>query len=186
MKLRNIILSISVITTLGFSYELPKTENRYPDMQQKKQEIKTTAKPKKDVKEIETIEDNSYKQELNPNGQMIQGDVLRSSGKKTLEEEEILVYNKGFDEGYEVGKKIAEEEMIAKLLKLEKYLDNIFNFQRLYIENKIEPPKIVIRKSPVEVVENGKMMIIEQEQIEIVEPARLMAEPKKWKHFVIE
>lgn len=122
-------------------------------------------------------------QERNPNAKEISNDVLKTG--KNFETDQMS-YDKGFDAGYELGKKVTEEEMVARLMKMEQYLDSIFNFQRLYIENKIEPPKIVVRKSPIEVVENGKLMIIEQEQIEIIEPARLLPEPKNWKHFIIE
>jgi hypothetical protein len=118
---------------------------------------------------------------------VVENNVLKQSNieDENIDAESSKYYHIGFNDGFEEGKRIAEEAMIMKLNKMERYLDSLFNFQRLYIENKIEPPEIMIRKTPIDVYNNGTLMTIDQEQIEIIKPARLINNPKTWRNFLI-
>ena len=161
MKFSIILLSVLLSSTVLLSKENPLDTN------------KPSGNQNRLAKDYETV---------------IESDVLKNNGSEKLEligEESIKYYNRGFDEGFEEGKKIAEEAMVMKLLKMERYLDSIFNFQRLYIENKIEPPKIMIRKTPIDIYNNGSLMTIDQEQIEIIGPAKLISNPKSWRNYLI-
>ena len=76
--------------------------------------------------------------------------------------------------------------MKKKLDKMSKYMDSLFAFHKLYLEGKLEPPKIGIINEPVQVTKNGKVMVIQQEYMEIIEPAKFIDQPKTWKNFLID
>lgn len=180
----SLIISSLFVTINSFA------EERLPDNQNNSKLSNLTKKPSTQENKSASPEPQTEDMKDDPANynKVISGSALYNSNETNtnLNEKQSYSYNLGFQEGYELGKKIAEEEMIAKLNSMEEYLDRIFNFQRLYIEDKIEPPKVIIRKTPVELNENGKLLIIEQEQIEIIEPARLISTPKTWRNFLIE
>jgi len=109
--------------------------------------------------------------------------VLKDTNSMT-KEDMIRLINEAYVKGYKNGHKKAIEKMRAKIKKLEKHLDSLFNFQTLYLEGKLQPPKIAIVKSDVEVTRDGKVMILNQEHLQIVEPARFVEKIDNWKNIL--
>lgn len=104
--------------------------------------------------------------------------------REMTKEEMIELINKAYKKGYKNGHEIAIKNMRDKITKLEKHLDHLFNFQSLYLEGKLLPPKISIVKSDVEVTKDGKIMILNQEHLQIVEPAKFVDKIDNWKNII--
>ena len=77
-------------------------------------------------------------------------------------------------------------DMNFRLIALEKYLDGLFNFHRLVLEGKYEPPKIGIVNQPVEVSEDGQTMSIQARTFKILAPGRFVEEIPSWKTFLLD
>ena len=45
-------------------------------------------------------------------------------------------------------------------MKLCNFMDNLFAFHKLYLEGKLEPPKIGVVSEPIQITKEGKVMII--------------------------
>jgi len=102
-----------------------------------------------------------------------------------LENPEVIrllnnAYKKGFIDGSDESKLV----MINKLNKMDKYMNQLFAFHKLYLEGKLQPPKIGIVSEPVQVTKEGRVMVIQQEYLEIIEPAKFVNKPKTWKNFI--
>ena len=128
-----------------------------------------------------------YLKEDNKFGKMKHNNSLESKAEnvdKMTKKEMIELINQAYEKGFKEGHQIAIKKMRAKLLKLEKQLDYLFNFQSLYLEGKLQPPKIAIVKSDIEVTKDGKVMILNQEHLQIVEPARFVEKINDWKNIL--
>lgn len=117
--------------------------------------------------------------------------IKRNNVLDNLGDEELLnnpkvkaLMNSSFKKGYKVGVEDTEILINKKLDNMEKYMDSIFAFHRLYLEGKFEPPKIGIVKTPYQILENGKSMVIEQEQFMVIEEGKFVDNPKSWKSFL--
>lgn len=97
----------------------------------------------------------------------------------------IRLINEAYKNGFTAGAEESEFVMMKKLDRMSKYMDSLFAFHKLYLEGKLEPPKIGIVNEPVQVTKNGKVMVIQQEYMEIIEPAKFIDQPKTWKNFLI-
>ncbi|WP_313958291.1 type IV secretory system conjugative DNA transfer family protein [Aliarcobacter cryaerophilus] len=71
-------------------------------------------------------------------------------------------------------------------MKLCNFMDNLFAFHKLYLEGKLEPPKIGVVSEPIQITKEGKVMIIQQEYMEIIEPAKFVNQPKTWRNFILD
>lgn len=76
--------------------------------------------------------------------------------------------------------------MKKKIERMGKFMDELFAFHKLYLEGKMEPPKVGVVSEPVQVTKNGSVMVIQQEYLEIIEPAKFVDKPKTWKNFMLE
>lgn len=116
-----------------------------------------------------------------------QNDVLtKTSNTELLNDPEVIrLINEAYKNGFTAGAEESEFVMKKKLEKMSRYMDSLFAFHKLYLEGKLEPPKIGVVNEPVQVTKNGKVMVIQQEYLEIIEPARFIDQPKTWKNFLI-
>jgi hypothetical protein len=120
-------------------------------------------------------------------GTMKHNDSLNNNSKDSTgmtKDEMIKLINQAYVKGYKKGHAEAITKMRSKITKLEKNLDSLFNFQTLYLEGKLQPPKIAIVKSDVEVTRDGKIMVLNQEHLQIVEPARFVEKIDNWKNIL--
>lgn len=115
-------------------------------------------------------------------------DVLtKTQNSELLNNPEVVrLINEAYKNGFTAGAEESEFVMKKKLDKMSKYMDSLFAFHKLYLEGKLEPPKIGIVNEPVQVTKNGKVMVIQQEYMEIIEPAKFVDQPKTWKNFLID
>ena len=91
-----------------------------------------------------------------------------------------------YQKGYQEGADDAMQTMIDRLLKMESYMDGIFNFYRLVLEGKYEPPTIGIVNSGVSVSEDGQEMTIQERSFKVLSPGKFVEEPKTWQTFLLD
>ena len=116
-----------------------------------------------------------------------ENNVLIKNKDELLNQPEVLKYiNEAYRKGFEDGAEESKIIMIKKIEKMGSEMDNLFAFHKLYLEGKLEPPKIGIVSEPIQVTKEGKVMIIQQEYMEIIEPAKFVNQPKTWRNFIID
>ena len=76
--------------------------------------------------------------------------------------------------------------MNDRLIKMEHYMDGIFNFHRLVLEGKYEPPTIGIVNSGVSVSEDGQEMTIQERAFKVLSLGKFVDEPKSWQTFLLD
>jgi hypothetical protein len=91
-----------------------------------------------------------------------------------------------YKRGYQAGAEQSMRDMTYRLAKFEKWFDGIFNFHRLYLEGKYEPPKIGVLNSPVEVGQDGRYMSVQDKKFVVLEDGYFVSEPKTWKTFLLD
>lgn len=91
-----------------------------------------------------------------------------------------------YQKGYQEGADDAMQTMIDRLLKMESYMDGLFNFHRLVLEGKYEPPTIGIINSGVAVSEDGQEMTIQERAFKVLSPGKFVEEPKTWQTFLLD
>ena len=89
-----------------------------------------------------------------------------------------------YEQGYIEGNDAQKVEMSLKLKKMDHFLTQIFNFQRYYIKGQIQPPKIGEIQQQVQVMNDGKTRIVQEQHLEILEPAKFVSNPKDWQSFL--
>lgn len=116
----------------------------------------------------------------------IENDVISSEIKyDVLKNPEVkLLLNKSYKKGFSDGAEESKAVMKAKLKKMERFMDELFAFHKLYLEGKLEPPKVGVVNQPIQVTKEGKVMVIQQEYLEIIEPAKFVNKPKTWENFI--
>lgn len=116
----------------------------------------------------------------------LKGDVIGEMGEKTLLENPKIqgLLQDAYSKGYKDGIRDAEHNMIGKIDKMSKYLDQLFDFHRLVLEGKYVPPLIAVIKTPVEVSEDGKSMSVESRRYEVIEPGYFVDEIPTWRNFI--
>lgn len=116
-----------------------------------------------------------------------ENDVLtRSKPNSYLNDPEVIrLMNESYSKGFEDGAYESELVMKRKLDRMSKYMDSLFAFHKLYLEGKLEPPKIGVVVEPIQVTKDGKVMVIQQEHLEILEPAKFIDNTKTWRNFLI-
>lgn len=107
-----------------------------------------------------------------------------SANLKSPEIQALL--RQAYQKGYQAGAEQSMRDMNFRLIALEKYLDGLFNFHRLVLEGKYEPPKIGIVNQPVEVSEDGQTMSIQARTFKILAPGRFVEEIPSWKTFLLD
>lgn len=116
-----------------------------------------------------------------------ENNVLIKNKDDLLNQPDVLKYiNEAYRKGFEDGAEESKIIMIKKIEKMGSEMDNMFAFHKLYLEGKLEPPKIGIVSEPIQVTKEGKVMIIQQEYMEIIEPAKFVNQPKTWRNFIID
>lgn len=116
-----------------------------------------------------------------------ENNVLIKNKDELLNQPDVLKYiNEAYRKGFEDGAEESKIIMIKKIEKMGNEMDNMFAFHKLYLEGKLEPPKIGIVSEPIQVTKEGKVMIIQQEYMEIIEPAKFVNQPKTWRNFIID
>lgn len=116
-----------------------------------------------------------------------ENNVLIKNKNELLNQPDVLKYiNEAYRKGFEDGAEESKIIMIKKIEKMGSEMDNMFAFHKLYLEGKLEPPKIGIVSEPIQVTKEGKVMIIQQEYMEIIEPAKFVNQPKTWRNFIID
>ncbi len=116
-----------------------------------------------------------------------ENNVLIKNKDELLNQPDVLKYiNEAYRKGFEDGAEESKIIMIKKIEKMGSEMDNMFAFHKLYLEGKLEPPKIGIVSEPIQVTKEGKVMIIQQEYMEIIEPAKFVNQPKTWRNFIID
>lgn len=91
-----------------------------------------------------------------------------------------------YQKGYQEGADDAMQTMNDRLIKMEHYMDGIFNFHRLVLEGKYEPPTIGIVNSGVSVSEDGQEMTIQERAFKVLSPGKFVDEPKSWQTFLLD
>lgn len=118
---------------------------------------------------------------------MKENNVLIKNSDELLKQPDVLKYiNEAYRKGFEDGAEEAKMIMTRKVEKMGNFMDNLFAFHKLYLEGKLEPPKIGVVSEPVQITKNGKVMIIQQEYMEIIEPAKFVDQPKTWRNFILD
>lgn len=125
------------------------------------------------------------------NTTIIKGDTVAVSGggnsNNILKNPEVqALIQQAYQKGYQEGADKAMMDMNRRLIAMEEYMDGIFNFHRLVLEGKYEPPKIGIIVSPVEVSNDGRTMSIEAQTFTVLEDGRFVEEPKSWRSFLLD
>ena len=119
-------------------------------------------------------------------GQMPLYRRLPKRGFKNRNTKEIIAINVDVLNRFEDGAEEAKMIMTKKVEKMGNFMDNLFAFHKLYLEGKLEPPKIGVVSEPVQITKDGKVMIIQQEYMEIIEPAKFVNQPKTWQNFILD
>ena len=118
---------------------------------------------------------------------MKENNVLIKNSDELLKQPDVLKYiNEAYRKGFEDGAKEAKMIMTKKVEKMGNFMDNLFAFHKLYLEGKLEKPKIGVVSEPVQITKDGKVMIIQQEYMEIIEPAKFVNQPKTWRNFILD
>ena len=118
---------------------------------------------------------------------MKENNVLIKNSDELLKQPDVLKYiNEAYRKGFEDGAEEAKMIMTKKVEKMGNFMDNLFAFHKLYLEGKLEPPKIGVVSEPVQITKDGKVMIIQQEYMEIIEPAKFVNQPKTWQNFILD
>lgn len=91
-----------------------------------------------------------------------------------------------YQKGYQEGADDAMQTMIDRLMQLSSYMDGLFNFHRLVLEGKYEPPTIGIINSGVAVSEDGQEMTIQERSFKVLSPGKFVEEPKTWQTFLLD
>jgi hypothetical protein len=91
-----------------------------------------------------------------------------------------------YQKGYQEGADDAMQTMNDRLIKMESYMDGLFNFHRLVLEGKYEPPTIGIINSGVAVSEDGQEMTIQERSFKVLSPGKFVEEPKTWQTFLLD
>ena len=118
---------------------------------------------------------------------MKENNVLIKNSDELLKQPDVLKYiNEAYRKGFEDGAEEAKMIMTKKVEKMGNFMDNLFAFHKLYLEGKLEPPKIGVVSEPVQITKDGKVMIIQQEYMEIIEPAKFVNQPKTWRNFILK
>ncbi len=98
-----------------------------------------------------------------------ENNVLIKNKDELLNQPDVLKYiNEAYRKGFEDGAEESKIIMIKKIEKMGSEMDNMFAFHKLYLEGKLEPPKIGIVSEPIQVTKEGKVMIIQQKYMEII------------------
>lgn len=115
-----------------------------------------------------------------------QNDVISKTQKNDLlsNPEVIRLMNESYKKGFIEGAEESKMVMKKRIEKMGKFMDELFAFHKLYLEGKLEPPKIGVVSQPVQVTKEGKVMVLQQEYLEIIEPAKFVDKPKDWKNFL--
>ncbi len=118
---------------------------------------------------------------------MKENNVLIKNSDDILKQPDVLKYiNEAYRKGFEDGAEEAKMIMTKKVEKMGNFMDNLFAFHKLYLEGKLEPPKIGVVSEPIQITKDGKVMIIQQEYMEIIEPAKFVNQPKTWRNFILD
>ena len=113
--------------------------------------------------------------------------IMKENNVLILKQPDVLKYiNEAYRKGFEDGAEEAKMIMTKKVEKMGNFMDNLFAFHKLYLEGKLEPPKIGVVSEPVQITKDGKVMIIQQEYMEIIEPAKFVNQPKTWRNFILD
>lgn len=91
-----------------------------------------------------------------------------------------------YQKGYQEGADDAMQTMNDRLIKMENYMDGLYNFHRLVLEGKYEPPTIGIINSGVAVSEDGQEMTIQERAFRVLSPGKFVDEPKSWRTFLLD
>lgn len=168
------IILVSILLSNSFSYDENFTKS--PVLEEKNS--KTT------VEQVAPV--TLSKPTINKNPNMKENDDLGKLTKyETMSKEEIIaLINNAYKKGFSDGAQETQLVMKAKIEKMTDFMDQLFAFHKLYLEGKLQPPKIGIVKTPVQVMDSGRTMVIEQEHLEIIEPAKFVEQPKDWKNFL--
>lgn len=135
------------------------------------------------------LSEDSVNQDPIPKDNLImkENNVLIKNSDDILKQPEVLKYiNEAYRKGFEDGAEEAKMIMTKKVEKMGNFMDNLFAFHKLYLEGKLEPPKIGVVSEPVQITKDGKVMIIQQEYMEIIEPAKFVNQPKTWRNFILD
>lgn len=184
------ILSIgSYAADLDVKTQMDKNNNMENELQVSKSNSSKYSNTKNSISNMEKeVVDESIVQNDNSNKIRKSNDVLtKTQNTELLNDPEVIrLINEAYKNGFTAGAEESEFVMKKKLDKMSKYMDSLFAFHKLYLEGKLEPPKIGIINEPVQVTKNGKVMVIQQEYMEIIEPAKFIDQPKTWKNFLID
>lgn len=135
------------------------------------------------------LSEDSVNQDPTPKDNLImkENNVLIKNSDELLKQPDVLKYiNEAYRKGFEDGAEEAKMIMTKKVEKMGNFMDNLFAFHKLYLEGKLEPPKIGVVSEPVQITKDGKVMIIQQEYMEIIEPAKFVNQPKTWRNFILD
>lgn len=135
------------------------------------------------------LSEDSVNQDPIPKDNLImkENNVLIKNSDELLKQPDVLKYiNEAYRKGFEDGAEEAKMIMTKKVEKMGNFMDNLFAFHKLYLEGKLEPPKIGVVSEPVQITKDGKVMIIQQEYMEIIEPAKFVNQPKTWRNFILD
>lgn len=135
------------------------------------------------------LSEDSVNQNTIPKDNLImkENNVLIKNSDELLKQPDVLKYiNEAYRKGFEDGAEEAKMIMTKKVEKMGNFMDNLFAFHKLYLEGKLEPPKIGVVSEPVQITKDGKVMIIQQEYMEIIEPAKFVNQPKTWRNFILD
>ena len=135
------------------------------------------------------LSEDSVNQNTIPKDNLImkENNVLINNSDELLKQPDVLKYiNEAYRKGFEDGAEEAKMIMTKKVEKMGNFMDNLFAFHKLYLEGKLEPPKIGVVSEPVQITKDGKVMIIQQEYMEIIEPAKFVNQPKTWRNFILD
>lgn len=184
------ILSISSYAAdLDVKTQMEKNNNMENELQVSKSNSSKYSNTKNSISNMEKeVVDEAIVQNDNSNKIRKSNDVLtKTQNTELLNDPEVIrLINEAYKNGFTAGAEESEFVMKKKLDKMSKYMDSLFAFHKLYLEGKLEPPKIGIINEPVQVTKNGKVMVIQQEYMEIIEPAKFIDQPKTWKNFLID
>ncbi len=184
------ILSISSYAAdLDVKTQMEKNNNMENELQVSKSNSSKYSNIKNSISNMEKeVVDEAIVQNDNSNKIRKSNDVLtKTQNTELLNDPEVIrLINEAYKNGFTAGAEESEFVMKKKLDKMSKYMDSLFAFHKLYLEGKLEPPKIGIINEPVQVTKNGKVMVIQQEYMEIIEPAKFIDQPKTWKNFLID
>lgn len=163
--MKKILISLVALSAIAFSDQLTETT--------------TDAEGNTFINKV-----NVVKGEQRTIGQSIEAKKEETELFKSARFQSML--QEAYRKGYQAGADQAMRDMNLRLVKLEKWFDGIFNFHRLYLEGKYEPPKIGIINSPVEVGADGKTMSVQDKKFVVLEEGYFVSEPKTWKTFLLD